>query len=45
LLVKYKDTNNPLLSGGIGFETLKDSEFLLDDVEIKIVAQEDVVYP
>jgi len=45
LLVKYKDTNNPLLSGGIGFETLQDSEFLLDDVEIKIVAQGDVVYP
>ncbi len=45
LLIKYKDTNNPVLSGGVGFETLDNSEFLLDDVEIKVITQQDVIYP
>jgi len=45
LLIKYKDTEDPLLSGGVAFETLDDSEFLLDDVEIKLLTEEDVVYP
>ena len=45
LLIKYKDTENPILSGGIGLETGGGSEFLIDDVEIKIITPEDVVYP
>ncbi len=45
LLIKYKDTDDPILSGGIAFETLDDSEFLLDDVEIKVISEEDIVYP
>jgi len=32
LLIKYKDIEDPLISGGVAFETLGDSEFLIDDV-------------
>ncbi len=45
LLIKYKDTENPLLSGRVAFETGGDSEFLIDDVEIKIITEEDIIYP
>lgn len=45
LLIKYKDTKDPILSGAVTFETLDDSEFLVDDVEIKVITEEDVVYP
>jgi len=45
LLIKYKDTNNPVLSGGVAFETLENSEFLLDDVEIKVITEKDIIYP
>jgi len=54
LLIKYKDTENPVLSGGVAFETSgeskylpsePESEFLVDDVEIKVIVEEDVVYP
>lgn len=45
LSIKYKDTKNPILSGGVGFETLDNSEFLIDNVEIKIIAPTDVTYP
>lgn len=34
-LIKYKDTENPIFSGKVAFEILRDSEFLIDDVEIK----------
>lgn len=45
LLIKYKDTQSPILSGKVNFETGDDSEFLFDNVEIKLVSQGDVVYP
>ncbi len=45
LMIKYKDTEGPVLSGGIGFETHDNSEFWIDDVEIKVISQKDVVYP
>jgi hypothetical protein len=45
LLIKYKDTTNPVLSGGVALETHQDSEFLIDDVEIKVITQQDVIYP
>ena len=45
LLIKYKDANNPILSGGVAFETLENSEFLIDDLEIKVIAKEDIIYP
>lgn len=45
LLIKYKDSQNPVLSGGMGLETLDDSEFLIDDIEIKVIAEKDAVYP
>jgi len=45
LLIKYKDTKDPLLSGGVAFETLDDSEFLIDDVEIKLITEEEIIYP
>jgi hypothetical protein len=34
LVILYKD-DNPILSGSIAFETLDNSEFLIDDVEIR----------
>ena len=54
LLVKYKDTENPFFFGGVAFETLgeseycvgcEESEFLVDDVEIKVIAEKDIIYP
>lgn len=45
LLIKYKDNENPHLSGGIGLETHDDSEYWIDDVEIKVISEKDVVYP
>lgn len=45
LLIKYKDTQNSVLSGGIGIEVLNGSEFLIDDVEIKVITQQNVIYP
>ena len=45
LLIKYKDTKDPILSGAVTFETHDNSEFLVDDVEIKVITEEDVVYP
>jgi len=45
LLIKYKDTNDPILSGAVTFETLDDSEFLVDDVEIKVITEKDIIYP
>ena len=54
LLIKYKDTENPVLSGRVAFESqgesghcvgCGESEFLIDDVEIKVITEEDVVYP
>jgi len=42
-LIKYKDTENPILSGGVSFSVIPDSEFLIDDVEIRSVSKEDVV--
>ncbi len=39
LLVEYTDTESPILSGGVAFETLDNSEFLIDDVEIKVIAE------
>jgi len=45
LLIKYKDTQSPILSGKVNFETGDDSEFLFDNVEIKIIKASDVIYP
>jgi len=46
LLIKYKDTESPILSGGVAFETLtEESEFLVDDVEIKVISEKDIIYP
>jgi len=45
LLIKYKDTDNPALSGRIAFETLSDAEFLIDDVEIKTITEKDIISP
>lgn len=45
LLIKYKDTDSPLTSGGVGLETHKDSEFWIDEVEIKVIAEKDINYP
>lgn len=45
LLIKYKDTENPVLSGRVSFETIEKSEFLIDDVEIKVITEEDIIYP
>ena len=48
LLYKYEDTENPLLSGGVGFEIHTAGlpitpEFLIDDVEIRISSEKDVI--
>lgn len=45
LFIKFKDAANPILSGGIAFEIFEGSEFLIDDVEIKIIAEKDIIYP
>jgi len=51
LIIKYKDTENPLLSGGVRFEAHTGGrpeiqpEFLIDDVEIKVITEEDIIYP
>jgi len=45
LLIKYKDTEDPVLSGRVAFETQEDSEFLFDDVEIKVITEKDIIYP
>lgn len=50
LALKYKDTDNPLLSGKLGFEVHTGGspvtpEFLIDDVEIKVISRDDVKAP
>lgn len=45
LLIKYKDTEDPILSGRAAFENGDDSEFLIDDVEIKLITEKDIIYP
>jgi len=50
LAMKYKDTDNPLLSGKLGFEVHTGGqpvtpEFLIDDVEIKVISKEDIISP
>jgi len=51
LIIKYKDTENPFLSGRVRFELHTGGvsgmipEFLIDDVEIKVITEEDIVYP
>jgi len=50
LSMKYKDTDNPILSGKLGFEVHTggspvNPEFLIDDVEVKIITAEDIIYP
>ena len=45
LLIKYNDANNSVLSGTIGLETHDNSEFLIDDVEVKVISSTDVVNP
>jgi len=44
VLMKYKDTEDAILSGRAAFEMIE-GEFLIDDVEIKVIAETDVVYP
>jgi len=41
LLIVYED-DNPILSGGIAFETLEDSAFLVDDVEVRETLPSDI---
>ncbi|TSD02401.1 MAG: hypothetical protein Athens071424_97 [Parcubacteria group bacterium Athens0714_24] len=45
LLIKYTDETSPVLSGGITLETHDDSEYWIDDIEIKVIKQTDVVFP
>jgi hypothetical protein len=50
LAIKYKDTEEPFLSGRTGFEVHTGGasvtpEFWIDDVEIKVISEEDIVYP
>ena len=45
LLFKYQDKEYPLLSGGVAIFLEGKSEFVMDDVEIIIVSEEDIVYP
>lgn len=45
LLIKYDDASESVSSGGIAFETLNNSEFLIDDVEVKIISEKDIVRP
>ena len=51
LVSKYKDTMNPLLSGWVRFEAHTGGvpgmvpELLIDDVEIKLITEEDIIYP
>ena len=42
-LIKYKDIEDPILSGAVSFSVIANSEYLIDDVEIKSVKKEDVV--
>jgi hypothetical protein len=48
LVIKYKDTESPMLSGGVAIfvgDDKTDSEYLIDDVEIKVITEEDIIYP
>lgn len=46
LLIKYKDTSTPVLSGGVAFEPTEDDTVLfVDDVEIKPLNKEEVSSP
>jgi len=50
LLNKYRDTENPLLSGKVGIEIHTGGEqitpeFLIDNVEIKAISEEDIISP
>lgn len=45
LLIKYTDTESPVLSGQVGFEIGVGREYMIDDVEIKLVTEDDVSYP
>lgn len=45
LLIKYKDAQNPFLSGKINFETGDNTVFLFDNVEVKLITAQDVVSP
>jgi len=43
LLIKYRDAQDPFLSGKVNLEN--DAEFLFDNVEIKIISEKDIIYP
>ena len=51
LVAKHKDTISPLLSGWVRFEAHTGGvpgvvpELLVDDVEIKLITEDDIVYP
>jgi hypothetical protein len=48
LLIKYQDTEFPMLSGGVAIFIGDDktgTEYLIDDVEIKVITEEDIIYP
>jgi len=45
VLIKYKDIDDPILSGKVSLETLDDTEFLFDNMEIKLISEKDAVYP
>ncbi len=51
LIIKHKDTTNTLSSGWVRFEAHTGGvpgmvpELLIDDVEIKLITEEDIVYP
>lgn len=45
LLIKYKDIQNPFLSGKINFETGENTVFLFDNIEVKLITERDIVSP
>ncbi len=51
VLAEYKDTDNPISSGKLGFEVHTGgvpelvTEYLIDDVEIKVISSGDVSSP
>ena len=48
--INYKDTDNPILSGSFSIVTHTGGapvtpEFLIDDVDIKVISEKDITYP
>lgn len=45
LIIKYRDAQNPFLSGKINLETGDDTAYLFDDMEVKLITAQDIVNP